>query len=302
MERGERAAALHLMTRLAHTAAVEQPTVEAQRGACAIGRASPFTLRCSRPWGLVWHDATSHCGAATAHTRARATLPTHPQNPLPLRAAGRQRRRARAQVLDAAVRVRARHPGAARPLQGGTPQGRAGQGEHATRVHAWRAQPGAERGGRAGGWRGASPLATAWRTLQPTQQLGGRFSSRCTTNAAGGARSAASSPTQALHARPPLQLDAGKLVCAGATGNPVDGGLFVFKDVSERDIEEFVKVRAWGRGGASVGGGMARQHAGRLSAPFGLPVPGVRASPAVPPLLDERVCPNSPPHAQQAAC
>ena len=40
-----------------------------------------------------------------------------------------------------------------------------------------------------------------------------------------------------------LQLATGQLVCAGATGTPPDGGLFLFKDISQEDVEAFVTVR-----------------------------------------------------------
>ncbi|KIY94580.1 hypothetical protein MNEG_13382 [Monoraphidium neglectum] len=39
------------------------------------------------------------------------------------------------------------------------------------------------------------------------------------------------------------KVDAGKLVCAGATGSPPDGAVFLFKGISQADIEDFVKVR-----------------------------------------------------------
>jgi hypothetical protein len=41
----------------------------------------------------------------------------------------------------------------------------------------------------------------------------------------------------------PLQLASGNLVCAGATGSPPDGAMFLFKDTSQQDIEAFVQVR-----------------------------------------------------------
>lgn len=37
------------------------------------------------------------------------------------------------------------------------------------------------------------------------------------------------------------QTEAGKLLIAGAVGDPVDGGLFIFKDVTKQEVEEFVK-------------------------------------------------------------
>lgn len=42
---------------------------------------------------------------------------------------------------------------------------------------------------------------------------------------------------------PVAQLEAGQLVCAGATGTPPDGGLFLFRDVSREDVEAFVAVQ-----------------------------------------------------------
>lgn len=51
----------------------------------------------------------------------------------------------------------------------------------------------------------------------------------------------ATSPTPCHHHRR-RQLDAGQLVCAGATGSPPDGALFVFKGLSNDEIEAFVKV------------------------------------------------------------
>lgn len=38
-------------------------------------------------------------------------------------------------------------------------------------------------------------------------------------------------------------------MCAGATGSPPDGGLFIFKGLSAEDIEAFVKVGGGGEGG-----------------------------------------------------
>lgn len=35
-------------------------------------------------------------------------------------------------------------------------------------------------------------------------------------------------------------LDAGRLVAAGAVGDPVEGATFFFKDISKEDIEAFV--------------------------------------------------------------
>lgn len=35
--------------------------------------------------------------------------------------------------------------------------------------------------------------------------------------------------------------DQGKLVMAGAFGDPVSGGLFIFKDTSEEEIEQYAK-------------------------------------------------------------
>lgn len=37
------------------------------------------------------------------------------------------------------------------------------------------------------------------------------------------------------------KLDAGKLVMAGAAGDPVEGAVFIFKDITKEEIEEFVK-------------------------------------------------------------
>lgn len=39
-----------------------------------------------------------------------------------------------------------------------------------------------------------------------------------------------------------LQMDAGQLVCGGATGSPPDGALFIFKDATQQEIEHYVKV------------------------------------------------------------
>lgn len=38
------------------------------------------------------------------------------------------------------------------------------------------------------------------------------------------------------------KLDSGNLVCAGATGAPVDGALFVFKGLDAAAVEAFVKA------------------------------------------------------------
>jgi len=38
------------------------------------------------------------------------------------------------------------------------------------------------------------------------------------------------------------QAQAGKLLIAGAAGDPVDGGLFVFQNTTKEDIEAFVKA------------------------------------------------------------
>lgn len=48
-------------------------------------------------------------------------------------------------------------------------------------------------------------------------------------------------PYRAEHrARITAELDAGRAVAAGAYGDPVRGGLFVFKNVTRAHIEEFV--------------------------------------------------------------
>jgi uncharacterized protein len=37
-------------------------------------------------------------------------------------------------------------------------------------------------------------------------------------------------------------LEAGKLVMAGAAGDPVDCGVFIFKNMTAEEVEQFVKV------------------------------------------------------------
>eukprot|EP00877_Chromochloris_zofingiensis_P006344 jgi/Chrzof1/1963/Cz10g28040.t1 len=37
------------------------------------------------------------------------------------------------------------------------------------------------------------------------------------------------------------KLDAGILVMAGAAGDPVDSGMFIFKDVTKEQVEEYVQ-------------------------------------------------------------
>lgn len=45
------------------------------------------------------------------------------------------------------------------------------------------------------------------------------------------------------------KLEAGQLVCAGATGTPPDGGLFLFRDVSREDVEAFVAADPYFKNG-----------------------------------------------------
>ncbi|KAL0037702.1 hypothetical protein WJX77_008562 [Trebouxia sp. C0004] len=43
--------------------------------------------------------------------------------------------------------------------------------------------------------------------------------------------------------------EAGKLLIAGASGDPVNGALFVFKNASKEEIEEFVKTDPYTKAG-----------------------------------------------------
>ncbi|GBF96020.1 hypothetical protein Rsub_08835 [Raphidocelis subcapitata] len=45
------------------------------------------------------------------------------------------------------------------------------------------------------------------------------------------------------------KLATGQLVCAGATGTPPDGGLFLFKDISQEDVEAFVTADPYFKNG-----------------------------------------------------
>lgn len=45
------------------------------------------------------------------------------------------------------------------------------------------------------------------------------------------------------------QDEAGKLLIAGAAGDPVDGAVFVFKNTSKEDIEEFVQTDPYMKAG-----------------------------------------------------
>ncbi|KAL3130814.1 hypothetical protein ABBQ38_000150 [Trebouxia sp. C0009 RCD-2024] len=45
------------------------------------------------------------------------------------------------------------------------------------------------------------------------------------------------------------QADAGKMLIAGASGDPVDSALFIWQDVSKQDIEEFVKTDPYVKAG-----------------------------------------------------
>jgi len=44
-------------------------------------------------------------------------------------------------------------------------------------------------------------------------------------------------------------LDAGKMVMAGALAEPVDGALFIFKDVTKDEVESFVKADPYVKNG-----------------------------------------------------
>lgn len=46
--------------------------------------------------------------------------------------------------------------------------------------------------------------------------------------------------------------EAGKLLIAGASGDPVNGGLFIFKDASKEEIEEFVKTDPYTKAGLII--------------------------------------------------
>lgn len=45
------------------------------------------------------------------------------------------------------------------------------------------------------------------------------------------------------------KLASGNLVCAGATGSPPDGAMFLFKDTSQQDIEAFVQADPYFKNG-----------------------------------------------------
>ncbi|KAI8471315.1 MAG: hypothetical protein J3K34DRAFT_417812 [Monoraphidium minutum] len=49
------------------------------------------------------------------------------------------------------------------------------------------------------------------------------------------------------------KLDSGNLVCAGATGSPPDGAMFLFKGIGEADVEAFVKADPYFQNGLVAG-------------------------------------------------
>lgn len=101
----------------------------------------------------------------------------------------------------------------------------------------------------------AATCLTSWRSAGRTGELATvatRHTNTCTplharlSAAAAGAQSLPPPPRRARRPREAhlagaqAKLAAGKLVMAGASGDPVEGALFVFKNSSKAEIEAFV--------------------------------------------------------------